>query len=100
MSTNPAFRMTAQEILSIKSRGTVVTGQIESGTIAVGDEIRIQGKNSSGIIVVTGLEVNRKAVKQAQKGDNAGVLLKDIANGDVQPGDVLTGSEFDFTWKP
>jgi translation elongation factor EF-Tu-like GTPase len=99
MPTDPTFRMTVQEIFSIKSRGTVVTGQIESGTITVGDEIRIQGKSSSKTTVVTGVEVYRKVVTRAQAGDNVGVLLKDINKEDVQQGDVLTGSEFDFTWK-
>lgn len=100
MPTNPTFRMTVQEIYSIKSRGTVVTGQIESGTITVGDEIHIQCKNSSKTTVVSGVEVNRKVVTHAQKGDNVGILLKDISNEDVHQGDILSGSELDFTWKP
>lgn len=100
MPTDPTFRMTVQDIYSIKSRGTVVTGQIESGTITVGDEIRIQGKSSTRTGVVAGVEVQRKVVTHARTGDNVGVLLKDINNGDVQQGDILTGSESDFTWKP
>ena len=100
MPNDPTFRMTVQDVFSIKSRGTVVTGQIEGGTISVGDEIRIQGKSSSKTTVVTGVEVHRKVVTHAQAGDNVGVLLKDISKEDVQQGDVLTGSEFDFTWKP
>ena len=99
MTTDPAFRMTVQEVLSIKGRGTVVTGQIESGIIDVGDEIRIQGKNSSKTTVVSGIEVNRKVVTRAETSDNVGVLLKDISKEDVQQGDVLTGSEPGVTWK-
>ena len=100
MPTDPVFRMTVQDVFSIKGRGTVVTGRIESGTITVGDEIRIQGKSSSKTTVVTGVEVHHKVVKQVQTGDNVGVLLKDISKEDVQQGDILTGSESDFTWKP
>jgi elongation factor Tu len=100
MSTDPTFRMTVQDVFSIKGRGTVVTGRIESGTITVGDEIRIQGKSSSKTVVVAGVEANRKVIKQAQAGDNIGILLKDLSKEDVQQGDILTGSESDFTWKP
>ncbi len=46
------------------------------------------------------LEVNRKKVTTAQTGDNVGVLIKDLEEKDIQQGDILTGSEFDFTWKP
>jgi elongation factor Tu len=83
MPADPAFRMTVQDIFSIKNRGTVVTGQIESGTLALGDEIQIQGKSSSKTTVVTGVEISRKLVTRAQTGDNVGVLLKDISQQDV-----------------
>lgn len=99
MSTDPTFRMTVQDIFSIKGRGTVVTGRIESGTLGVGDEILIQGK-SSKTTVVNGIEMFRKIVDRARTGDNVGILLKDISKEDVQQGDVLTGSNLDFTWKP
>ena len=100
MPTDPTFRMTVQDVLSIKGRGTVATGRIESGTITVGNEIRIQGKSSSKTAVVHGVEVNRKVTTQAQTGDNVGLLFKDLTGEDIQQGDVLTGSELDFTWKP
>lgn len=100
MPTDLTFRMTVQDVFSIKGRGTVITGRIESGTITVGNEIRIQGKSSSKITVVTGVEVRRKVTAHAQTGDDVGILLKDIGKEDVQQGDLLSGSEFDFTWKP
>lgn len=99
MSTDPAFRMTVQDIFSIKGRGTVVTGRIESGTVTVGDEIRIQGKGSSKTTTVHGVEISRKVLPHAKAGDDVGILLKDIGKEDVQQGDILTGSESDFTWK-
>ena len=100
MPTDPTFRMTVQDVFSIKGRGTVVAGRIESGSITVGDEIRIQGKNSSKMTVVAGVEIRRKIVTQARTGDDVGILLKDIGKEDVQQGDTLTGSDLDFTWKP
>ena len=99
MSSDPAFRMTVQEVLYIRSRGTVATGQIESRTVTVGDEILIQSRNSSKSTSVHGVEINRKVVEQAKKGDKVGIMMKDITDADIQQGDVLAGSEFDFTWK-
>ena len=99
MTTDPAFRMTVQDVFSIKGRGTVVTGRIESGTLTVGDEIQIQGKSSNKTTLVAGIEIFRKVITRAQVGDNVGVLLKDIGKQDVQQGDVLTGSESVFSWK-
>ena len=99
MSADPTFRMTVQEIFSIRNRGTVITGEIESGTVTVGDEILLLGRGSNQKTVVAGVEVNRKVVTQAHKGDQVGVLLKDISQDDVQPGDVLAGSEVDYTWQ-
>ena len=99
MSTNPTFRMTIQDVFSIKGRGTVLTGRIESGTITVGDEIIIKGRNSSKKAIVAGVEVRRKVTTSARSGDEAGIRLKDTEE-DVQQGDILTGSEHDFTWKP
>ena len=100
MPTDPTFRMTVQDVFFIKGRGTVLTGRVESGTITVGDEIRIQGKSTSKTAVVAGVEVLRKITTQAKAGDNIGLLFKDMTKEDVQPGDILSGSELDFTWKP
>ena len=100
MPTDPTFRMTVQDVLSIKGRGSVITGRIASGTISVGNEIRIQGKGSSKTAVISGLEIHLKVTTHARAGDDVGILLKDIGQEDVQSGDTLTGSEFDFTWKP
>jgi len=99
MSSDPTFKMIAQEVFSIKGRGTVVSGQVESGTVSVGDEIRIQGKDSTRTALVSGVEVNRKVATRAQKGDLAGLLFKELSGEDVHKGDVLGGSDMDFTWK-
>lgn len=81
--------MTVEEVLGIATRGTVVTGKIEQGRLNVGDEVSIQGKNGERKTVVSGLEVLRKVVQQANVGDSVGVLFKDISKQDVQPGDVV-----------
>jgi elongation factor Tu len=93
MPTDPTFRMTVQDVFSIKGRGTVVTGQIERGTLTVGDEIQLQHQGSMKKTVVTGLEMFRKVVTRAQVNDQVGVLLQDIGKQEVARGDVLTGSD-------
>ena len=104
MPTDPTFRMTVDDIFSIKGRGTVVTGQVESGTLKVGDEVQITG--AAGVkktAVVSGVEMFRKQLPEVKAGDNVGVLLKAVSKDDVQRGDVLTAStasNLDFTWKP
>ena len=100
MTTDPFFRMTIEDVFSIKGRGTVVTGKIETGTLKVGDEIAIQGRNGEKRIIVSGIEMFRKTSNQAGTGDNVGLLLKDLDRSDVQQGDVLFPPGSDFTWKP
>lgn len=96
MSADPFFRMTVVDVFSIKGRGTVVTGQVESGTLNVNDVIYLRRTNSSRRVVVTGIEMFRKLANQAQAGENVGVLLRDIAKQDVEKGDVLLGSDIEF----
>ncbi len=99
MPTDPFFRMTIDDVFSIKGRGTVVTGKIESGTLKISDEVAIQGKNGEKRVVVAGLEMFRKMLSQANAGDAVGVLLKDVTKQDVQRGDVILCPGGDFTWK-
>jgi elongation factor Tu len=95
--------MTVEDVFSIKGRGTVATGKIESGTLHVGDKVRITLQNG-GIgktAVVSGLEMFRKTTREATAGDNVGVLLKDVAKNDLQRGDILDADQgMDFSWKP
>ena len=101
MPTDPAFRMTVEDVFSIKGRGTVVTGKIESGTLKVGDEIQITGQ--AGVkktAIVAGLEMFRKKLTEVKPGDGVGVLLKDVARDEIQKGDILVGRDPYFTWKP
>ena len=96
MSADPFFRLTVEDVFTIRGRGTVVTGRVESGRLNVGDEIYIRRPSSSRKTVVTGIEAFRKQLDQAQAGDNVGVLLRDIGKQDVQRGDVLLGSDVEF----
>ena len=99
MSSDPSFRMTVQDVFSIRDRGTVVTGKIESGTISTGDEISIERPGYAKKAVVTGIEEFRKQLAQAGAGANIGLLLRDIGKQDIQRGDVLVGVDSEFSWK-
>jgi len=102
MATDPLFRMTVKDVFRLAGRGTVVTGQIERGTLNVGDELSFQRDGLSKKTVVTGIEQFRKQLQQANAGDNVGVLLGNVEKSEIQPGDVLVGSDSDseFTWNP
>jgi elongation factor Tu len=88
--------MTVEDVFFIKGRGTVVTGQVESSTLRVGDEIYIRRATSSRRTIVTGIEAFRKLLGEANAGDNVGVLLRDITKPEIQRGDVLLGSDMEF----
>ena len=96
MSSDPFFRMTVEDVFFIRGRGTVVTGQVESGTLNVNDEIYIRRQNSSKKVTVTGIEMFRKILDQAKSGDNVGILLRDITKQEIEKGDVLLGSDIEF----
>jgi elongation factor Tu len=81
------FQMTVADIFFIRGRGLVATGQIEQGTLNVGDDVQING---NGAIRVEGIEMFRKKLDQANQGDNVGILLKGIDRDDIKAGDVLT----------
>ena len=100
MTTDPSFRMTVEDVFSIRDRGTVVTGKIETGTLKVGDEVVIRGRNGKKTTTVTVIEAFRKVLDQANQGDAVGILLKDISREDVQKGDEILSSGSDFSWKP
>jgi len=83
------FLMPVEDVFSIKGRGTVVTGKIETGVIKVGDEIEIVGIRDLQKTTVTGVEMFHKQLDQGQAGDNAGLLLRGIERDDVERGQVL-----------
>jgi len=100
MTTDPTFHMIVEDVFSIRNRGTVVTGKIETGILKVGDQVVIRGVNGEKTTTVSGIESFRKAQDQANPGDTVGLLLKDLSKQDIQHGDEILSSETDFTWKP
>jgi elongation factor Tu len=84
------FLMPVEDVFTITGRGTVATGRVERGTLKVGDEVEIVGlAEESRKTVVTGVEMFRKLLDQAQAGDNIGALLRGIDRKDVERGQVL-----------
>jgi elongation factor Tu len=83
------FLMPIEDVFSIKGRGTVATGRIEQGKISVGDEIEIVGLRDTKKTTVTGVEMFKKLLPDAQAGDNVGVLLRGIERDDIERGQVL-----------
>jgi len=87
--TEKPFLMPIEDVFSIKGRGTVVTGRIERGKIKLNEEIEIVGLRETRKSIVTGIEMFRKSMDEAQAGDNVGILLRGIEKDDVQRGMVL-----------
>jgi elongation factor Tu len=83
------FLMSVEDVFSITGRGTVVTGRVDRGLVKVGDEIEIVGFGETRKSIVTGVEMFRKLLDQAQAGDNIGCLLRGIGKTDVERGQVL-----------
>lgn len=87
--TDKPFAMPIDDIFSIKGRGTVVTGRAERGTIKVNDEVEIVGIRPTKKTIITGVEMFRKSMEDAQAGDNVGLLLRGIEKEDVERGQVV-----------
>jgi len=83
------FLMSVEDVFSITGRGTVATGRVERGTVKVGDEIEIVGLKPTRKSIVTGVEMFRKLLDQAQAGDNIGTLLRGVDKNDIERGMVL-----------
>lgn len=83
------FLMPVEDVFSISGRGTVVTGRIERGSVAVGDEVEIVGIRDTRRTVCTGVEMFRKLLDRGEAGDNVGLLLRGLGRDDVERGQVL-----------
>ena len=89
-ATDKPFLMPVEDVFTITGRGTVATGRVESGVLHVGDEVEIVGlKEEKAKTVVTGIEMFRKLLDEAQAGDNIGALLRGIQRTDIERGQVL-----------
>jgi len=87
--TEKDFLMPIEDVFSISGRGTVVTGRIERGILKLGDDVDIVGFKETRTTKVTGIEMFRKEMDEAQAGDNVGVLLRGIGKDEVERGMVL-----------
>ncbi|MGI6765832.1 MAG: elongation factor Tu [Lentihominibacter sp.] len=88
--TEKPFLMPVEDVFSITGRGTVATGRVERGTLKVGEEVEIVGlTEEKRKVVVTGVEMFRKLLDQAQTGDNIGALLRGVQRTDIERGQVL-----------
>ena len=88
--TDKPFLMPIEDVFSITGRGTVATGRVERGTLHMSDDVEIIGvKEETQKSVVTGIEMFRKLLDEAQAGDNIGVLLRGIQRTDIERGQVL-----------
>ncbi|HOJ62015.1 MAG TPA: elongation factor Tu [bacterium] len=84
------FLMAVEDVFSITGRGTVATGRIERGRVAVGDKVEIVGlRNDAVPTVVTGVEMFRKSLDEGLAGDNVGLLLRGIERDGVERGQVI-----------
>ena len=84
------FLMPVEDVFSITGRGTVATGRVERGMLKVSEEVEIVGiKEEARKVVVTGIEMFRKLLDDAQAGDNIGALLRGVQRNEIQRGQVL-----------
>jgi elongation factor Tu len=88
-ATDQPFLMPVEDVFTITGRGTVATGRVERGVCKVGDTVDIVGMGSDKNSVITGVEMFRKLLDEAQAGDNIGVLLRGIQRTDIERGQVL-----------
>ena len=87
--TDKPFLMPVEDVFSITGRGTVATGRVERGTVKVGDTAELVGIKETRSAVITGVEMFRKLLDQAEAGGNVGLLLRGLNRTDVVRGQVL-----------
>ena len=84
------FLMPVEDIFTITGRGTVATGRVERGKVKVGDNVEIVGlTEEKRTVVVTGVEMFRKQLDEAEAGDNIGALLRGVQREEIERGQVL-----------
>ena len=88
--TDKPFLMPVEDVFTITGRGTVATGRVERGVLHLNDEVEILGvKEEKKKTVVTGIEMFRKLLDEAQAGDNIGALLRGVQRTDIVRGQVI-----------
>ena len=95
--TDKPFVMPVEDVFSITGRGTVATGRVEAGVLHVSDEVEIVGiKEETRKVVVTGVEMFRKLLDEAQAGDNIGALLRGVQRDEIPVSYTHLTSSFMF----
>ena len=88
--TDKPFLMPVEDVFTITGRGTVATGRVERGTLHLNEEVEIVGiQEESRKTVVTGIEMFRKMLDEAQAGDNIGALLRGVQRTEIERGQCL-----------
>ncbi|MDY3947727.1 MAG: elongation factor Tu, partial [Ezakiella sp.] len=88
--TDEPFLMPVEDVFTITGRGTVATGRVEKGKVKVGDTVEIVGLNDEPrSVVVTGVEMFKKTLDEAEAGDNVGLLLRGVQRDEIERGQVL-----------
>ncbi len=88
--TDKPFVMPIEDVFSITGRGTVATGRVEAGTLHMGEDVEIVGIHEEPRkTVVTGIEMFRKLLDEAQAGDNIGILLRGVQRTEIERGQVV-----------
>jgi len=87
--TEKKFLMAVEDVFSITGRGTVATGRIERGVVAVGETIELVGLKETKTSTVTGIEMFQKTLDQGMAGDNVGILIRGIQKEEIERGMVL-----------
>ncbi|QQE74673.1 elongation factor Tu [Brevibacillus composti] len=89
-ATDKPFLMPVEDVFTITGRGTVATGRVERGIVKVGDQVEIVGlAEETKTTTVTGVEMFRKLLDQAEAGDNIGALLRGVERKDIERGQCL-----------
>jgi elongation factor Tu len=87
--TDKPFLMAIEDVFTITGRGTVATGRVERGICRVNDEVEIIGIRETQKTVVTGVEMFRKLLDEAEAGDNVGLLLRGVKREEIERGQVI-----------
>ena len=87
--TDKPFLMPVEDVFTITGRGTVATGRVDRGVVRVNDVVEIIGLGKNKQTVITGVEMFRKLLDEAQAGDNVGLLLRGIQRTDIERGQVI-----------
>ena len=101
--TDKDFIMPVEDVFTITGRGTVATGRVEAGVLHLNEEVEIAGlKEETKKTVVTGIEMFRKLLDEAQAGDNIGALLRGVQRTEIERGQVLAkpGTPFFNNYRP